>query len=128
MLLRCAGQQHHRSGHRPVGPDGPTLETAWTHISPQVSLNFGRAGRLELPDRRARMVAAHDGARGRAAGTGRTRTTLNYGGGARWFTKKHLAFTFDLRFYSINAQEALPGRVATSAVRVVVFTAGISLR
>jgi hypothetical protein len=25
--------------------------------------------------------------------------TLNFGGGARWFTSRHLAFCFDLRFY-----------------------------
>ena len=28
--------------------------------------------------------------------------TINYGGGARWFTKTHLAFSFDVRFYAIN--------------------------
>ena len=28
--------------------------------------------------------------------------TLNYGGGARWFLNKHVAFTFDVRFYSIG--------------------------
>ena len=28
--------------------------------------------------------------------------TINYGGGARWFIKSHLAFSFDVRFYAIN--------------------------
>ena len=28
--------------------------------------------------------------------------TINYGGGARWFAKKHLAFSFDVRFYAID--------------------------
>ena len=28
--------------------------------------------------------------------------TINYGGGARWFIKSHVAFSFDVRFYAIN--------------------------
>ena len=28
--------------------------------------------------------------------------TINYGGGARWFAKAHVAFSFDVRFYAIN--------------------------
>src|SRR4029078_13011763 len=28
--------------------------------------------------------------------------TINYGGGARWFMKSHVAFSFDVRFYAIN--------------------------
>src|SRR2546425_5248785 len=28
--------------------------------------------------------------------------TINYGGGARWFAKTHLAFSFDVRLYAIN--------------------------
>ncbi|HWW82381.1 MAG TPA: hypothetical protein VNZ26_02200, partial [Vicinamibacterales bacterium] len=28
--------------------------------------------------------------------------TINYGGGARWFKKRHLAFSFDVRFYAFN--------------------------
>ena len=28
--------------------------------------------------------------------------TINYGGGARWFIKPHVAFSFDVRFYAIN--------------------------
>ena len=28
--------------------------------------------------------------------------TVNYGGGARWFIKNHLAFSLDVRFYEIQ--------------------------
>lgn len=109
--------------------DGPTLKTRWTHLSPQVSFNFG----------------ARDGWSYLTAGLGRSSLTmerdddpqedpetrvrtLNYGGGARWFMKKHVAFTFDLRFYSINAQEAAIGRIATPKMRLRVLSAGISIR
>ena len=39
-------------------------------------------------------------------------TTINYGGGARWFAKPHLAFTFDVRFHGHHPgtpQGGLPG-------------------
>lgn len=111
-----------------TGPAGPTLRNRWSHVSPQVSLNFGSGGgwsyltgglgwsklTMELEDE--------------PQGEGERIRTLNYGGGAKWFAKKHLAFTVDVRFYSISAQEATPGRVATSAVRVVVLSGGIALK
>ena len=58
---------------------------------------------------------------------GRTRA-INYGGGARWFAKEHIAFTFDLRFYRIDAQEADHGRPAYGGRRLMVFSAGISVK
>src|SRR5262245_41270457 len=42
-----------------------------------------------------------------------TDTTINYGAGARWFAWRHIAFTFDIRFYQIRPQEQTvfyPGR------------------
>ncbi len=112
----------------PDALDGPTIKARWNHLSPQVSLNFG----------------ARDGWSYLTVGIGRTRftteleespqddgdavRTLNYGGGARWFMKKHLAFTFDVRFYSVNAQEAVDGRIAIPKMRLRVLSAGISLR
>lgn len=108
--------------------EGPTIKTRWSHFSPQVSLNFGARdgwsyltvglGRSKLTTELA-DVPQEDGDAVR---------TLNFGGGARWFAKKHLAFTFDVRFYSINAQDAAGGRIATPKMRLRVLSAGISLR
>jgi hypothetical protein len=50
-------------------------------------------------------------------------TSQNFGGGARWFTSDHLAFTFDLRFHLLS-----PGTVGTPRTRIVSASAGISLR
>lgn len=39
--------------------------------------------------------------------------TLNFGGGARWFTSRHLAFCFDIRFYEtkpVPTTATSPGR------------------
>jgi hypothetical protein len=110
------------------GPEGPTIRNHWSHFAPQVSLNFG----------------ARDGWSYLTVGLGRSKVTidledspqedgdavqtLNYGGGARWFLNKHLAFTFDIRFYSINAQEAVEGRIATPKMRLRILSAGFSLR
>ena len=32
--------------------------------------------------------------------------TINYGGGARWFSKKRVAFSFDVRFFAVNPAPA----------------------
>ncbi len=105
--------------------EGPTVTTRLSAIAPQVSLNFGRGegwsyvsggiGLARLTAERADQPLAN--------GAGRARTT-HYGGGARWFTGPRLAFTFDLRFYAIDAQpDALMPRT-----RLMVVSVGASLR
>jgi hypothetical protein len=55
--------------------------------------------------------------------------TINYGGGARWFAKSHLAFSFDVRLYAINpglsSRPDLPGSPRTT---FMVIGAGISVK
>jgi hypothetical protein len=54
--------------------------------------------------------------------------TLNYGGGARWFSKTHVAFSFDVRFYAINPGPpslTFPGSPRTT---MLVIGAGVSLK
>lgn len=55
-------------------------------------------------------------------------TTTNYGGGARWFAKSHLAFTIDVRFHDINpgtSQGGLPGSPRTT---ILIIGAGVSIK
>jgi hypothetical protein len=111
------------------GLDGPTVVTSMTAFSPQVSLNFGKrdgwsyiSGGFGTASFTAEL---EDFPAGDADGRP---SAINYGGGARWFAKKHLAFAFDLRFYSIGAQEATVTRPAYPAMRLMVLSAGISLR
>jgi hypothetical protein len=53
--------------------------------------------------------------------------TINYGGGARWFIKPHIAFSFDVRFYAIN-----PGTIdlypGTPRTTLLIIGAGISVK
>jgi hypothetical protein len=111
------------------GASSPTVTTHFSALSPQISLNFGgRDGWSYLSggigwaafttELEASPVAEADGS---------TRT-INYGGGARWFAKAHLAFTFDLRFYRIDPQDAAPRRPAYGGRRLMVFSAGISVK
>ncbi len=99
--------------------------------SPQLSFNFGSAagwsyisGGVGL----SQWSVIPDGAAPQDVDTARL-TTLNYGGGARWFMKRHLAFSFDVRIYSIDkgapSSTGLPGSPHAS---LMVIGAGISLR
>ena len=109
--------------------DTPTVNTRFSALTPQVSLNFGNRdgwsyvsvgmGLARLSAERAEAPFAGDASSTRA---------LNYGGGARWFARPHLAFTFDIRFYTVNAQAAEAERPAFPRTRMMVLSAGISLR
>ena len=54
--------------------------------------------------------------------------TINYGGGARWFIKAHLAFSFDVRFYAINPGSAAYRFPQTPRTRLMVVGAGVSIK
>jgi hypothetical protein len=54
--------------------------------------------------------------------------TINYGGGARWFMKSHLAFSFDVRFYAINPGTEYIGLPGSPRTTLTVIGAGISLK
>jgi hypothetical protein len=111
------------------GEEGPTVKTSFSAFSPNVSLNFG----------------SRNGWSYVSAGLGRAQFTteleddpvseatskprvLHYGGGARWFAQEHLAFTFDIRFYRIDAQTATTTRPAYGGRRLLVASAGISFK
>ena len=55
-------------------------------------------------------------------------TTINYGAGARWFARPHVAFTFDVRFHEIypgTPQGGLPG---SPRMNMLIIGAGVSLK
>jgi hypothetical protein len=108
--------------------EGPTVETRLSSFNPQLSLNFGKrdgwsyiSGGIGSALFTAERVdeAVGDGSRAR---------TINYGGGARWFTNKHLAVSVDLRFYSIAAQAGSALRPPFPKSRIMVISGGIAFR
>ena len=54
--------------------------------------------------------------------------TINYGGGARWFKKKHIGFTFDVRFYAINPGIPNDGYGLSPRTTLLVIGGGVSLK
>jgi hypothetical protein len=54
--------------------------------------------------------------------------TVNYGGGARWFAKPHLAFSFDVRFYAINPGTPYLGLPGSPRTTLLIIGAGISVK
>ena len=110
------------------GSDGPRLKNHWSHLSPQVSLNFGAKDGWSYLTGGLGWSKLTMEREDKPQESGSRVRTLNYGGGARWFIRKHLAFNMDLRFYSIGAQEGSAVHVGTPAMRLLVLSGGISLR
>jgi len=98
--------------------------------TPQLSFNFGDGDGWSYVSGGlgpAQRVLVPDGGDLTAADEERVRV-VNYGGGARWFIKPHVAFTFDIRFHDIDPGTPLPGLPATPRSRVLVMGAGVSFK
>jgi hypothetical protein len=118
-----------------VGEDGvtttksPTVRRHFTAFSPEISLNFGHRngwsyvsggffGRSKLYVERLDQPATDPP----------YRKTLNYGGGARWFTTDHVALSVDFRWYSVAEQPQTASVVFQPATTLLVLSAGISIK
>jgi hypothetical protein len=109
--------------------EGPTVTTRLSAIAPQLSFNFGHGdgwsyisggtGWARITSERKDAPFTETAARTRA---------LNYGGGARWFTGPHLAFTFDLRFYAISPRPATATLPSYPRTKIMVISVGVSLK
>jgi len=110
-------------------PVDSTVNSRFSAVSPQISFNFG----------------SRDGWSYISGGIGWSRftaerqdaplpdqesasKTINYGGGARGFAKKHLALSMDLRFYAINPQEPTSTRPGVPRMTLIAFSVGASIR
>ncbi len=100
-----------------------------TSLSPQLSLNFGNGSGwsyLSAGLGQTTWSLATEDLVDYPPNSDRLKT-VNYGGGARWFIKPHLAFSFDVRFYALN-----PGFAyifpATPRTTLLIIGAGISVK
>jgi hypothetical protein len=99
-------------------------------IAPLLSLNFGTGhgwSYISGGVGRAQWSLVPDVASPGPADVERLKT-VNYGGGARWFSHPHVAFTFDVRFHVIGPgtpQLDLPG---SPRATLLIMSAGISLK
>jgi hypothetical protein len=101
-------------------------------IAPQLSLNFGSGdgwSYLSGGISTSKVAVMADGAAARP-GDVEPLKTINYGGGARWFAKSHLAFSFDVRFYAMNPGTAngSPSGTGSPRTTMVIVGAGVSVK
>jgi hypothetical protein len=107
----------------------PTEESFRT-IAPQLSFNFGNghgwsylSGGLGRSNWKLKVEGEPD-----SLADTEPLKTINYGGGARWFIRPHLAFSFDVRFYAINPGLAQGTRPGTPRTTLLIIGAGISVK
>ncbi len=103
------------------------IQTRFTSISPQLSFNFGGAtGWSYLSGGLGQTTFTVD-----PVGVERDDhrfSTINYGGGGRWFAKDHLAFSLDLRFYAISPQEETDDFRGLPRMVLMVLSLGVSFK
>jgi hypothetical protein len=114
-----------------VTGQSPKVRRHFTSVVPEISINFGHRngwsyisggfmGRSKL------YVEREDNP---ATGAPK-RSTLTYGAGAKWFTTDHIAFSVDIRWYSVAEQ--LPSATTTAVFEpkttVMVLSGGISIK
>ena len=117
-----------KPGQDDPDPSGPTVRTRFTAISPQLSLNFGTgdgwsylSGGLGT-SRMSVFVDDGNEPEQRRAGT------LNYGGGARWFIRPGLAFSFDIRLFAISLLPPINTEPGSPRMTRMAFSAGVSIK
>ena len=113
-------------------------EEVFRSFAPQISLNFGTGSGWSYLSGglgQANWSLSPEGLIDYSPNTEPLRT-INYGGGARWFIRPRLGFSFDVRFYAIN-----PGAPGTALIKgvltpldgtprtsLLIIGAGISLK
>jgi outer membrane protein with beta-barrel domain len=99
-------------------------------IAPQLSLNFGSGtgwSYISGGIGTSTWSIVPEGQNPFPSDTDRLRT-IDYGGGARWFAKKHLAFSFDVRLYAINPGASYFGFPGSPRTTLMIIGAGVSVK
>ena len=102
----------------------------FTHIAPELSFNFGTGNGwsyLSGGIGRSTWYIVPDGAQPLPADRERLET-INYGGGARWFAKPHLAFSVDVRLYAIYPGTPDGPRPGSPRTTLLIVGAGVSVK
>jgi hypothetical protein len=132
MAFGIGGEAMFARAHRVlVDSDGKATSTAIDRrlesASAQLHLNFGhRDGWSYLTA--GIGPTSFDSYFAGAVPDGLRETSINFGGGARWFNWEHLAFTADLRFYGTKPALATANTAPRVRKNLVVFSGGISIK
>lgn len=114
----------------PEGSDLKPVTERFASITPQLSLNFGTGNGwsyLSAGIGPSMWKIVPDGQEEGPADQERLRT-VNYGGGARWFVKRHVAFVVDVRFHQIDPGTPALGRPGSPRTTFMIFSGGVSLK
>lgn len=126
MIARGTSQQKDPVTGDPVGA---RIEQRLSGLSPQLSLNFGTGdGWSYLSAGMGRLAFETFLGETAPATKPPKKSTINMGGGARWYAASHIAFCFDVRFYLTRPQEAVgpfPGRQRS---RLLVLSGGVAFK
>jgi len=112
-----------------AAPVEVAVHTRFSAVSPQVSFNFGaRDGWSYISGGIGWSIYTSEAADKPLPDPESSTKTINYGGGARWFARKHLAFGFDVRFYAVNPQLATATRPGFPRMTLLSLSGGLSVR
>ena len=128
--LLTLGRSHASAFNVENQPVRRAVTQRFTSITPQLSLNFGTGDGWSYISGgigRSTWTVVPEGGLLQPGDEERLRT-INYGGGARWFIKRHVAFTFDVRFHDRDPGEPNNGLPGTPRARLIIMGAGMSLK
>ena len=106
------------------------VEERLVSASPQLSFNFGSGlgwSYVSAGIGRSQW-SLHPTSEPAGAADAEVLPTFNYGGGARWFIKNHLAFSFDIRLYEVEPGSPFGSNPGSPRARVLTIGAGVSLK
>jgi hypothetical protein len=107
-----------------------SVSERFTYLGPQLSFNFGSGdgwSYLSGGIAGSTWSLVPNGAVA-LPGDDERLQTIDYGGGARWFARPHLAFSFDVRLYAINPGTPAAGLPGSPRTTLLVFGAGVSVK
>jgi hypothetical protein len=121
-----------RVSERPIaiGQLGRPVTERFTHYAPALSFNFGSGDGWSYISGgigTSTWWIVPDGTPASPASTERIKT-INYGGGARWFARRHLAFSLDVRFYALDPGTPDPGRPNGPRTTLLIIGGGVSVK
>jgi len=108
---------------------GPTVRRHFLTVVPELSLNFGhRNGWSYISGGMFGTSTLYLDRADTPAMNVPRRSTLSYGGGARWFTNERIAFAVDFHWYSVAEMPATATAVFEPRTTLLVLSGGIAIR
>jgi hypothetical protein len=109
-------------------PAGPPVERRLQSLAGQLSFNFGHRDGWSYVSGGLGPLLFETFVGELPPESPKRDTTLNFGGGARWFNTRHFAFCFDLRFYETKPALATATSHGRERKRLLVLSVGASFK